>query len=375
MSMMKTQILSSIYVLVIVFFVQILNGQTLGPESMGTAPSTTTIAAHEASNAFDLDALTYSGTGDMRNTAASTGYSGASGLGNAYLNNTTETFIIGGLNINTFCLTLSIDFGIRKNTNAEDGSNLSVDYSTTGSSGPWTAIGSPTLPTGSGTVGWHLVNVTLSSSPGSDIKAIRFIMNGGSEFRIDDVTLTGSGAGCELPIELSNFKAVRVLESTEISFSTASERSNAYFSIERSSDGNLFEEIGQVKGAGDSDERKNYTFTDQQPLTGKNYYRLKQIDFNGQFSYSKVVSVTFGKTTGISLSPQPVSDQLHVTLEQALDADANWQLFDFAGRLLQSGTQDAESSGFDLDVAAMPQGSYVLRVVSGQTVMTKQFQK
>jgi len=160
-----------------------------------------------------------------------------------------------------------------------------------------------------------------------------------------------------------------------ISFSTSLERSNAHFLIQRSPDATRFTEIGRVTGAGDSDVPQHYTFTDEHPAQGLNFYRLQQVDFNGEFSYSPVVSVLFGKAGDIRLSPMPVNERLQVSLDTPLADEARWELFDMAGRLLRSGTLEAETAGFDLDVASLTEGSYVLRLVSGQQVMTKQFQK
>ncbi len=64
-----------------------------------------------------------------------------------------------------------------------------------------------------------------------------------------------------------------------------------------------------------------------------------------------------------------------MNLETPLEEDASWQVFDFAGRLLQAGTLAAEASSFNLDVANLAQGTYVLRLISGQQVHAKQFQK
>ncbi len=186
--------------------------------------------------------------------------------------------------------------------------------------------------------------------------------------------LAVSNAGV-LPIDLFAFTASRKADAVLLSFSTATETNNAYFSIERSQDGSRFEAIGKVTGAGTSTVKQDYTFTDERPLKGTNFYRLKQVDFDGQFSYSPVVSVNIGKVGGVKLSPQPVLDRLTVALEQPTVEAATWQVYDFAGRLLQSGTVEAESTNFDISTVTLTEGSYVLRLVNGQQIITQQFQK
>lgn len=178
-----------------------------------------------------------------------------------------------------------------------------------------------------------------------------------------------------LPIELINFAAKAVNAKSTLSFSTATETNNAFFSIERSQDGARFEAIGKVTGAGTSTVKQEYTFTDERPMTGVNLYRLKQVDFDGKFSYSPVVSVNIGKVGGVRLSPQPVLDRLNVALEQPAVEAATWQVYDFAGRLLQSGTLQSESTNFEISTTTLAEGTYVLRLVNGQQIITQQFQK
>jgi hypothetical protein len=185
----------------------------------------------------------------------------------------------------------------------------------------------------------------------------------------------GISSDAALPIELASFKGQAEKSDILLSFSTASEHNNAHFLIEHSTDGSRFTQIGKVTGAGNSTEERRYTFTDEQPAKGINFYRLKQVDFDGNFSYSPVVSVVFGKATGIRIAPMPVSDNLNVTFEESLKNDGIWQVYDMSGRLLQSGTAEAESAGFNIDVATLTTGTYLLRIVSGQDVMTRQFQK
>jgi len=191
----------------------------------------------------------------------------------------------------------------------------------------------------------------------------------------DGVFVLGATNQGALPIELLSLTANVKGNCALLSFSTATETNNAYFSIERSQDGNRFETIGKVTGAGTTTEKQNYTFTDERPLKGTNFYRLKQVDFDGQFSYSPVVSVNIGKVGGVRLSPQPVLDRLNVALEQPAVEAAIWQVYDFAGRLLQSGTVQEESTNFEISTTTLTEGTYVLRLVSGQQIVTQQFQK
>ncbi len=161
-------------------------------ETVGTVGSTTSIASHETANNFDADGLTYSGTGDIRNTTASTGYTGASGAANVFLN-TGRTFIISNLGTNA-CggSAISMSFGIFKSRNDENGSNLVVEYSTDGGIN-WTGLSYTALPTGSGTSRWYLR--TVSGLPVTCNLKLRFSNVGAlPQFRIDDITTTCGAA-------------------------------------------------------------------------------------------------------------------------------------------------------------------------------------
>jgi hypothetical protein len=105
-------------------------------------------------------------------------------------------------------------------------------------------------------------------------------------------TINGSsGSNTELPIELLYFNAFPKNGWVELNWATASELNNNYFTVERSADGFNWEEVLQTPGAGTTTLQSNYTKFDTRPLSGLSYYRLKQTDMDGKFSYSNIVSV------------------------------------------------------------------------------------
>ncbi|MFN0173008.1 MAG: T9SS type A sorting domain-containing protein [Saprospiraceae bacterium] len=195
---------------------------------------------------------------------------------------------------------------------------------------------------------------------------------GGGTFSINDFLFNGA---VTLPIELLYFKSKSDNGATELTWSTATEIDNDYFSIQRSTNGHIFSEIGQERGAGTSYEPQDYIFTDERPLQGKNYYRLKQVDFDGKYSYSQVVTATFSKTSLMTLAPVPAVETLNIQLEKPSNDDGNWQVYDLNGRLLLSGEMLAETTGQSVHIAELPEGAYVLRLTVGQEVMVEQFWK
>jgi hypothetical protein len=165
---------------------------TLFTESMyvGSGGSSgDSIATHESNNRFENDGFTMSGTGDMRTTSPSSGsdYSFASGTWNAMVNTSTEFFQIAGIDASGYS-DLKLVFGVRKNTNAEDGSGLTVEVSSNGVD--WVTLTIPSLPTGQN--GWYARTNSAGVIPAATNLHIRFTSSNGVEWRIDDVQLVAS---------------------------------------------------------------------------------------------------------------------------------------------------------------------------------------
>jgi len=158
-------------------------------ESMGTVSGTTSIAGHEAADGFDNDNYTMSGTGDVRVTSASSGYSGASGGANVFFTAPGRIFTISG--INTIGYTnLQLSHGMHKNQIASDGSDLIVEISVNGID--FTPLQPALLNTGSGTATWHYRTVS-GTIPQSASLSIQFRhSNNTTQFRVDDITLSGT---------------------------------------------------------------------------------------------------------------------------------------------------------------------------------------
>jgi hypothetical protein len=119
-----------------------------------------------------------------------------------------------------------------------------------------------------------------------------------------------------LPIELSAFNAVKNNNSVKLDWSTMSETKNKVFEIERSNDAMVYKKISEVNGNGDSHQKNEYSNIDFLPEDGVNYYRLKQIDFNGSFKYSDIVSVNFEKSAPL-FYPNPAKDLITIKSESA----------------------------------------------------------
>ena len=196
-----------------------------------------------------------------------------------------------------------------------------------------------------------------------------------------DLQLPESGECGEivpLPVELISFDGAVTKEGVELSWSTASEQDNSHFEIERSADGKAFEQVGKVDGHGNSNTKISYSFTDHIPLTGQSYYRLKQVDFNGQHEYSKVIAVSVGADGAdalqVVLAPNPCPNgNCQISIRNAGGAqETRLELTDLSGRLLYTTTVRHDSNRTAvLPVQALQgyKGLYILSAVSGDKVV------
>lgn len=183
-----------------------------------------------------------------------------------------------------------------------------------------------------------------------------------------------------LPIELIDFNATLIGERVLLKWRTASELNNDYMTIERSTSpqsGLSFVEIGRIAGAGTVLEPRNYSLWDERPEPGLNYYRLRQVDFDGRETYSELVVVRVGNadTGTLQAAPNPASGQLFVQWPAAGSEDAALYIVDANGRLLKSVVIPAGATGTTLDVGDLAPGAYVLRQQDGRTVRYQRFLK
>jgi hypothetical protein len=215
---------------------------------------------------------------------------------------------------------------ITASANATSGTYNTTLYSgnvtNTGGAAGWTVM---KAATGAGP--WSLNGTCVVSSTASS--ASRTGMNGFSAFAV-------AQSATPLPIELLYFQGTTDAEVNHLKWATATETGNDYFTLERSTDGISFEEIGRVDGAGTSMQRIDYTFDDQNPSTGYNYYRLKQTDFNGQSTYSNIVALEFhrGFMAVSNVRPNPTNGAVDFDFSSPEETDIHLVITDMTGRIV-----------------------------------------
>lgn len=172
-----------------------------------------------------------------------------------------------------------------------------------------------------------------------------------------------------LPVELSYFNAILKEYSTQLSWQTSTELNNAKFIIETTAQGEVFQPLGEVAGAGTTTEPQNYSFTHHTPSAGINYYRLKQVDFDGTFEYSKVIAIEAAGSNDIFAFPNPARDKVTLQYDQSKGA-GNIQLLDGLGRRIQARIT-GYAGNYDLSLPeSLARGTYWLKVERGGKVQT-----
>jgi Secretion system C-terminal sorting domain/GEVED domain len=183
---------------------------------------------------------------------------------------------------------------------------------------------------------------------------------GGAAFKNFNINISNS-----LPIELLSFSGVVKNKSSLLKWQTATERNNSYFQIEHSINGLDFKSIGVVKGNGNSTGLKNYSFTHTNPTNGANYYRLKQVDIDGQFDYSKVVNVTI-ENDKISIYPNPNNGLFEIIGDIT---ESLIRVIDPFGRVI---IEQKIADNKLIDIQSQPTGLYFVEILrGGSATLTK----
>lgn len=170
-----------------------------------------------------------------------------------------------------------------------------------------------------------------------------------------------------LPVELTRFDAVANGDVVDISWTTASEKDNAFFTVERSRDGLAFETLSTQKGAGNSTTLTNYHEKDVKPFDGLSYYRLKQHDINGRYNYSAIVAVDRSqlRDAEILVFPNPSDGNINLKLKGFEKQAIELTVTDAIGRFCLSRSttvQEAEESIRLYSETPLAPGTYVLTI-------------
>jgi len=182
-----------------------------------------------------------------------------------------------------------------------------------------------------------------------------------------------------LPVELSSFISNVTGTDVTLNWTTASELNNSGFDIERkNAESGNWSKVGNVTGNGTVSTPQNYSFTDRGLTTGKYNYRLKQIDFNGNFEYFNLSNeVGIGIPENYSLSqnyPNPFNPSTKISYELPMDGMVSLRLFDMAGREVASIVNEVQNAGYytvNFNASSLSSGVYFYTISSNNFIATK----
>ncbi len=199
-------------------------------------------------------------------------------------------------------------------------------------------------------------------------------MTGGREYLFS----VGS-TGTALPVEFTYFNAQDISGNVELEWGTGTETNNEKFEVQRSADGVAWEIIDEIRGAGTTIEPQDYLTYDNNPMAGVNYYRLKQIDFDGKFDFSKVVKVTYGgsdeKLEIVNVYPNPFTENFTVQLSTGSLQDLLVQLISSNGQIIKEQYFSSSDQIQFSNLNHLEMGIYILRVAQDGNLVTKQLVK
>ena len=205
-------------------------------------------------------------------------------------------------------------------------------------------------------------------TPSQTIPDFKFLFtnaSGNSAIAIDDIEIS-TGFSTPVPVTLSSFTAQKVGATNQLIWKTESEFDNRGYDVQRQTPNDNWESLGFVKGL---NKASAYIFEDKAPLS-ISYYRLRQIDFDGKETLSKVVSVSQSQKGQIRISPNPASDKINIVLSNNdPSVSTSITVYDLVGKqvLMQKTTADM----LELDMSSLTKGTYLLKIDSNNSTYTE----
>ena len=180
------------------------------------------------------------------------------------------------------------------------------------------------------------------------------------------------GVASALPVELLSFTGHKIDKAIQLDWTTVTEQDNQGFEIQKSSDGRDWDIIGWVDGNGTSTRTIEYDFIDKFPFIGDNYYRLKQMDYDGRFDFSDIILVqNIGAGSAISVLPNPTPGPFSVVVENPKNKKMTVTLFDSTGKLIYESGLIEDKTLWRKDFDLIQREMYFISVQIGEEVLTE----
>ena len=221
--------------------------------------------------------------------------------------------------------------------------------------------------------------VTSTSTDVADVARLFLRQAANTPSYVIDEIYTGTNWSTLLPVELSSFTSSVIKREVTLNWTTASERNNSGFDIERSNQtANEWTKVGNVSGNGTTNSSVNYLFTDRGLASGSYNYRLKQIDFNGNFEYFNLNNeVNIGIPSNYDLSqnyPNPFNPSTKINYDLPYDGNVSIKLFDMSGKEVETLVNESKTAGYysvNFNAAGLSSGVYFYSISADNFSATK----
>ena len=188
-----------------------------------------------------------------------------------------------------------------------------------------------------------------------------------------DIFVEKLSQAAALPVTWLNFNGTLRNNETYLNWSTANEFNSKGFEVQKSMDGQTFADIGFVEGAGNSSIINNYSYTDAKVQSGTNYYRLKQVDLDGRFSYSSVIKIEYSSFKWAILG-NPVTNNSWVQLQLDKMANVSLQVISINGAIIKTinkGIITAGTYSIQLNLPNTTTNMYIVRLIINGEIFSK----
>jgi hypothetical protein len=218
-----------------------------------------------------------------------------------------------------------------------------------------------------GTAADVISTITIKYYSGSSAQIGGGTTNPAQQYIVISALTTGGVCVVVLPVELLSFSGKCNGKKNAFNWTTITENNNAYFTLEKSKDGETFETVAKIKGNGNSIKELKYSYTYEEENANNKYYRLKQTDFNGKSKVLKLMYLNCIDALGnLNLYPNPATEEIKLEFESSEDANFTVNITDIIGRLLKS-TQHTATQGLNqvlVNIQDLPAGSYYVSINS-----------
>lgn len=180
-----------------------------------------------------------------------------------------------------------------------------------------------------------------------------------------------------MPVELTNFTASVKNNSVELLWNTATETNNSRFEVEKKIENFAWLKIGSIPGNGTSTKSHSYRFVDANSTFNHAFYRLRQVDLDGSYSYSKTIEVTFNSPSNYELAqnyPNPFNPTTTITYNLPVSSKVKLEIFSITGQLVKVLVDENKEAGkysINFNGSSLASGTYIYRLMAGGNIITR----